>query len=352
MKKPRLRSQATVPLALDSGAHSIYNKFIALRDTSGTKLGGVSAMVKTDNGHDYLRSKDFRQYVDSYVESLSRVSDKLEFAVSLDIIYNPKASWEIYKEFTDLGLSVLPVYHYGEDIKWLKRYMDSTDHLGISGLGQHITLKDWMPFGDQAWKVVSDYRGRPLVKVHGFALTGFSVISRWPWHSVDSTRSMGSARFGSILLPMQTPDHKGYDYATKPIIVAVSGRRPHDARFVGKQHPDGVINASLKRYLESIGHTIEEAGGSYGKREEINLYFMNRCMKAVSTRHSQRMGQEWKTSFYYSGAPTVSEREFQHILNTLHNAGELERVRYLGTFYPTMRGPIRNFLRKWHGVEI
>lgn len=350
--KPLLKKEKVprivLPLALDSGAHSLYNKFLAARDSSGKRLSGAGMIDKVNL--DYIKGKDFKKYLDDYMTSLSSIKGSLEFAVTLDIIYNPEASWDLYREMRKAGHNVLPVYHYGEDVKWLKKYMAETDYIGIGGLGQYNTKQNWLPFGIQTWKTITSDKGKPLVKTHGFAMSSFDLMRRWPWYSIDSTSACTFSRMGAIMLPIH--QRGKLDYATTPIIVPLAKGRATDKKFLGHRQPGGIIHNLVLKYLEHRGQTLDQAMGSYIVRDALNLCFMNESMREISKIHSEKLGEEWNTYYYSSGNPTDSIYTFDQVLHKLQKMDALEHLRYLGTFFPNNRRAIEHFLSEWHGVKL
>ena len=346
--KPTIQ-QITMPLAIDSGAHSLYNKYLSARDSSGRQLSGISMIEQTK--WDYLKTPKFRKYLDNYMEAIRRTNRHLEFAVSLDIPYNGTASWEIFKEMTDEGLKVMPVYHYGEPPELLKKYMDRSDYIGIGGLGQYNNKQNWLPFGNRTWKMILDGKGRPRVKVHGFAMSSFDLMRRWPWYSVDSTSACTFSRMGAIMLPSHQASGT-LDYAITPIIVPLAKGRHADKKFLGHRHPGGLIHSTVVGYLETKGFTVEAATNSYIVRDAVNLSFMAECAKTLSRLHSEAMNSPWTTFYYTSGNPTDSIFTFDKVLAELRRLKALSHLKYLGTFFESNCRAIEYFLDLWHNVKL
>lgn len=75
---------------------------------------------------------------------------------------------------------IMPVYHYGEDIRVLKRYAEHTDYIGISPANDtHENVK--RRFLDQVFKVT-----QTNIRTHGLGYSSFSGLYRYPFYSVDS----------------------------------------------------------------------------------------------------------------------------------------------------------------------
>jgi hypothetical protein len=82
-----------------------------------------------------------------------------------------------------LGLDPIPVYHEGEHPVWLKRYLDEgCRYIGLSGLTSHAA-----DFFAEAWPLLLDGSGNPLVRVHAFGESRTEVLLAHPWASADSS---------------------------------------------------------------------------------------------------------------------------------------------------------------------
>lgn len=347
-RAPPPRAAGSVPMSLDSGAHSLYNRFFSAKTVSGDMVKGVQSIGMAD--FSYLKSPEFRKYLDGYMQFLVKHGRHFEFVVTLDIIYNPEATWDVYKEMKSTGLKVLPVYHYGEDVKWLKRYMEDTDYIGMGGIGQHTTKAAYVPFGERSWKIICDARGVPRVKVHGFAMSSFDFMSRWPWYSVDSTTAFTFSRMGAIMLPHKVKAGEGFNFAVTPSIFPVSLRRGKHERHIGHRSPDGHVRAAVREYLSLMHLTEEDVQQEYVARDISNLHFMNQSMRAISRIHSDRMGQQHDIFYYASGSPTATMPGFLATIEHLEENDALDHLYYLGTYFPGMRRPTTYLLERWHGV--
>lgn len=349
-KQPHLGPKCPrIPLALDSGAHSIYNQYFTARDKDGKVITGQKNIDLAD--YSFYKSEGFRTYLERYIEYLKAVpKDQYEFVVTLDVIFNPEASWEVYKEMRGHGLNVLPVYHFGEDVKWLKKYMGETDYIGIGGLGQQTTKASWLPFGERTWRTITDDKGRPLVKTHGFAVSSFDFLARWPWYSVDSTTAFTFSRMGAILLPQFTGRKEDpYNFFVTPTVVPVTAGRATHYRHALHSHPTGDILKAINGFLGQIGITLQDTVEAYMPRDTVNLHFFNRTMRALSERHSRRLGMKVSTRYYASGSPAANMDAFLATLDYLGERNDIDHLGYLGTFYKHHKYPITYLLKHWYG---
>ena len=96
-------------------------------------------------------------------------------------------TWKNYLYMKSEGLDPLPVYHYGEDAEFLERMLAyGCPYIGIGGLVGIPSDKRrlWL---DRVFTRITDDKGMPIVKTHGFGMTSVPLIFRYPWYSVDST---------------------------------------------------------------------------------------------------------------------------------------------------------------------
>ena len=179
-------------LMLDSGAHSLY----------------MSEVLHKDNNYAFFESDAFWQYIDAYCAFLKENKDHFAVYVNVDVIFNPEMSWKVQKYMEDTyKLNSIPVFHPGEDLKWLKKYLDNYGYIGIGGLGQRAMKGRWLAdTGEPAWNLICNEKGIPRIKVHGFAMTSPELIIEFPYFSVDSVtgdamvlvREFGRIRMSSM----------------------------------------------------------------------------------------------------------------------------------------------------------
>lgn len=254
----------------DSGAFSLYTKqFIGIKTDGGR--------YKNAN-YDYTKTKEFKKYLDDYIEFLHKNKKHLEVYVGLDIIGSPKLTWEIQKYMESFGLSPLPVFHIGEDFKWLKKYVDNYEYIGIGGLTKDIPKKTWIVnMGNPIFTFICDTPNRlPRVKVHGFAMTSPELLTNYPFYSADSTSWMQYGKYGLIIVPKRVPSK--YNYSCPPWVFGVTERSPK-AKKDNYAHFDNLPIMTKKlvlNYMEEKGFTVEEIKKDYTIRDDFNLeYFLD-----------------------------------------------------------------------------
>jgi hypothetical protein len=308
-------------VALDSGAHSIFNKFLAARTDTGGYVKGTHARINAK--YDFYESEKFLTYLDKFVQYAKANASKFDFVVTLDAIFNPEKTWEIWEYLLGEGLNVMPVLHYGEPLSYLKKMLERTDYVGIGGLGQDITREKFLEFGDGVFKYLGGEKTK--IKTHGFAMTAFDLLMRYPWFSVDSTTPFTFARTGALMMPKS--HYRGglweLDFLTVPYIFPVTDRRT--------THPKHVHNITdlhrnaIHAWLDYVGITLKEAE-EYEARDIANIVFMDRVQQAIQ----EKKGRPFR--FYASGKPSAADHKFPSLMEGLKRCN-VKNFYYLGTYF-------------------
>ena len=209
-----------------------------------------------DSGAFSAWTKKYRIDLDLYCSWLHNHKDGITTYANLDVIDSAKKTWDNQKYMESNDLNPLPVFHYGEDIKWLKKYINDYDHIGLGGMVP-ISNSKLVPWLDEIFsKYICDSRGRAKIKVHGFGVSGFVLIHRYPWHSIDSTSWSFTSRSGSVTVPII---HNGLiNYNIQPIDIVFSNRITRNV-FYNKH-----INYLSSRKKENIVNYFKNHGFSLG----------------------------------------------------------------------------------------
>lgn len=197
-------------LFLDSGAHSLFNE----------KVKG-----KGYTDWSYYESDHFWNYVDDYCNFILTNQHMIEVYVSVDVIFNPELSWKVQQYMEkEYGLKPMPVFHSGEDFKWFKKYMDNYEYIGIGGPGQTTTKAHWArTIGDPIFSMIcKPPHFLPSHKLHGFAITAPTLLTAYPWYSVDSSSWVQFGKYGMVVIPRSK--NGKYNYRISPYTPFVSSR--------------------------------------------------------------------------------------------------------------------------------
>ena len=288
---------------LDSGAHSLYTKHVM-------ELGGLGHGAKDkatmSQIYAFYKTPEFFAYVDQYCEFVKANKDSIDHFVNVDAIFNPKLTWRtqqyIQKEH---GLRPMPVVHHGTDKKWIDRYIeDGHDLIGLGGLGQEVTKEAYFNWADETYTHIcpasNDYK--PIVKTHGFAMTAYELLIRYPWWSVDSASWVKSGAFGMLYVPRMTAGK--FDFGKAPYTISISATMPDTEKnqnklkkqnrgaFFEKTHmtnpamqKGSSFHSQPKAMQKSILQWLDFAGVDLGSVDENG-----QCLeKGVASHYSHRV---------------------------------------------------------------
>lgn len=298
-----------IKIFLDSGAHSLLNAQVGLISTGDTvktdkkdkieftgdefidKLtvnqrisyaNKKSGAVQFFADRSFNKNKDVRKYLDDYIEFIHKYKNQLLGYVNLDIIYNAEESWENQKYMEENGLRPIPVFHYGEDFKWLKKYVDNYEYIGIGGVAGGITLQQFISsLGNKAFEYIAI--SNPKIKVHGFAVTSYNLIKQFSWYSVDSTTWLKHAAYGNVMLPKYDMKKKKFDYGTLPFRISVSDvslvKNPKTkAPHYTIAFPSEVVER-IEEYFVKIGIDSTKLKTNGLERQKANVYYYEQLLK-------------------------------------------------------------------------
>ena len=158
----------------------------AQRCTPGTELfldsGAYSALTQK-------REID----IEAYARYINETAGTWDHVASLDFIPPPEVhpdfaaekSYRNLRRLEALGCrGLIPVFHCGESLRYLERYAAEHEYIGLGrGVARGPALKSAL---DWCWSHLTDADGRPRVKVHGFGMSSYWLVARYPWYSLDS----------------------------------------------------------------------------------------------------------------------------------------------------------------------
>ena len=175
---------------LDSGGHSLYT---------------IHEIVpKHVNDYGWYKSKEFVAYIDRYCEYVKANLDGIDHYAVVDVIFRPDLTWQVQKYMEDRhGLNPVPVLHYNTPLKWFDKYLEAGyDYLGVGGLGQEAPYAVYSKWADRVFDHICPGPSRlPAVRTHGFAMTSWRLLTKYPWWSVDSSSWCKGAGYGLLFVP-------------------------------------------------------------------------------------------------------------------------------------------------------
>jgi hypothetical protein len=197
---------------------------------------------------------------EAYAEYVKTHSDIFKVCVNLDVIGDGKKSFENWKWFYDKGVKLMPVYHVGTDEKFLKKYLEKADYVGlgaIANLSATRRIKGLQKIWDS---YLLNKDGTAKVKVHGMGLTAVPILVRFPWYSVDSVSPVLQAGYGGVYFPRLENGELNY---LKLDMYKISG--------MSKAHVTGMVASYFnlpKSILKAYGKLVESYGLTVGTLKE------------------------------------------------------------------------------------
>lgn len=248
MSRLKNRKTKQIEIFCDSGAHALYNQMFR-----------KASFVRD---YSYADTPEFWDYIHKYCHYLQQYGYQFNTKVTMDVIFNPERTWEVMKMMEgEYGLSLLPVFHFGEDIKWLYKYMDNYDYIGIGGLGQEVPKSKFVYYADRIFKDICDDNGFAKIRTHGFAMTSIDLMLRYPWYSVDSTSWLVSERYALLIVPKMR--NGKFFYGISPEMVSVSMRHSKSKNHM--RHFSPMVRKAVHQFAEEVG------GFKLGKSEFITV---------------------------------------------------------------------------------
>lgn len=218
-----------------------------------------------DSGAFTAFTKNVTIDIGEYCDFINRYNDKVTVASSLDAIGDPQKTYDNFHEMLKRGVNTIPVFHCREDFDWLRRYV-AEGHTYIALGGMVPEHKGWVAkWLEQVWRFLVDEQGLPTVKVHGFGMTIFSLMEKYPWHSCDSSSWSYGGRFGAMLLIWQN-GARGWVYI---------GENHGTRKIWGERHYSTLAD-EYKEYvdgfLKSVGSpTIEQLKANTNELNDHNI---------------------------------------------------------------------------------
>lgn len=256
--------------------------FSQLNERSGIKYWIVNKKPQSklfvDSGAYTAYTKGVAVDVNSYIEYINQITDYLTIFAQVDkipgmfnrpksreeILEAPKLSWYNYLYMRDKLKQpdkLIPIFHQGEDYKWLHNMLEWTDdkghHIPYIGISPAVDMPCIEQFLNDSFRIISE-SSNPNVKTHAFGMTQLSLLEKYPYYSADSTSWLKSGSMGSIYTPWG--------------MVYVSDRRDFDSNYIFNKHKEA--QERILDYVKSFGFSIEEVRTDYVKRLIINVQYL------------------------------------------------------------------------------
>jgi hypothetical protein len=186
-----------------------YFKRLNMAEFLRKVFGEVFPSVFLDSGAWSAFTMGVTIKLDDYIGYCHANAPSLWTYCNLDDMKQPEITLANQREMERQGLSPMPVFHVGEDFKYLEAYAAEYDHVAIGRI---------VPFTGRP-KVIIPYLGKCFrivagrAKVHGLGVSNTTLLRLFPWATTDSSAWGSGFRFGAVhLFDPLSGDFKGFGY--------------------------------------------------------------------------------------------------------------------------------------------
>ncbi len=247
---------------LDSGAFTLR--------TTSVKWGQENSRP----WRDFYETDEFWKYMDDYAAFIKEHQVAIDLYANVDVIPDPELTYRNQKYLEKKHhLSPVPVVHYPTDVRWLERYIDEGYELiGLGGLVRKDVKLSKSLWLDRCFRLICDNtKHLPIVKIHGFGVTNYPMLIRYPWWSVDSVTWAKVGGFGGILVPHKRKGQFTFDEI--PYKISMSRESKGRDHYWSMSPQEQEI---IREWLEFIGVPL----GKIVEGEVVE--------EGVVTRHTER----------------------------------------------------------------
>ena len=177
-----------------------YFKKSNLTELMAKYFGDKTPTIFIDSGAFSAATQGVEINMNEYCDFLKQFESMLTLYANLDVIGDPVKTYENQKTMEAAGLKPLPVFHTGESLDWLKRYIaEGYDYIALGGMVGYArdrkSLITWMSacFNEAA-------KSKHKINFHGFGMTNWDLMRAYPWKSVDSSSWCSGFRYGQVYL--------------------------------------------------------------------------------------------------------------------------------------------------------
>ena len=269
-----------------------------------TRLGNAGFLL--DSGAYSAWSKGVEIDIDEYAQFLLEHQDYLSYFVNLDVIPPANArgdveirdadqacqkGWENYNYLIKKGVDrdkLVHVFHQGDDYKWLDYFVkEGVQYIGLSPRKRKKSIKEKLAWLDTCMRHVTDRKGFPVVKLHGFGVSSWRIMVMFPWYSVDTFAFVQRATLGYAEFPLIRNGEARYD--VPPLTIAVTPDNKSAKHSLYDSHTPMHTNMFLE-YLKSTQFPLgkSEYTEEDGERVEvviepgvINDHFIRCCFNSL-----------------------------------------------------------------------
>ena len=235
-----------------------------------------------DSGAFSVHTKGIELNVDEYIDYINSIDDDIHIFAQVDkipgefgkektkeqILEAPKLSWDNYLYMKEKVVSrdkLLPIFHQGEDFKWLHNMLEYThedgshiSYIGISPANDK-SAKEKEIFIHKCFNIIKK-SSNPSVKTHAFGMTSKWILERYPFTSADSTSWLMTGANGNIMTPYG--------------VILVSDKKLSEPSLIMNMPDEAQKN--IQHFVEKLGYTLESAMCDYKVRMCINISYLKK----------------------------------------------------------------------------
>ena len=220
--------------------------------------------------------------IDDYIEFINS-NTRPDLYASFDVIPRPLTT-ETAKNSAEQSLNnylymldkldkpekLIPVYHYGEDFKYLEKILElKPNYIAFGGRGG-ISTKYLYTCLDTFFDILKGSN----VKTHAFGITVLNLLEQYPFTSADSTSYQKVATMGGIFV----------ESLNTTIKISTSTLNDNNHYQYQKEDIKKLINEEIEKY----GYNLQDLQTSTNRRIEFNVDYFTRWAENYQYKPRQK----------------------------------------------------------------
>lgn len=160
------------------------------------KYPGFKFDIFVDSGAFTASTKGTRIKLAAYTRWIRQNAAHIDAYMNLDVIGNAAGTRRNQEVLEAEGLTPVPAFHWGSDPVEFDRYVECYPRVALGGIVPLLKTPDRLvPYLDDLFN--RGLKRRADLKLHGLGMTSWSLLTRYPWDSVDSSSWVAGAKFAT-----------------------------------------------------------------------------------------------------------------------------------------------------------
>lgn len=193
---------AAAESALKELNHAGVNHMLISMANGKRQIPKVPAMFKDysliiDSGaFTYAKKKGIT--LEQWIKEASNITSNLinYELISLDVIGNAPKTKENWDALKDIFPGIVPTFHVGSDLLFLKQYANSTSRICIGGMVPYKS--EMQTLRKELNKIFSLFSKDSMPRFHAFGYFSQEILDNYPWYSADASTWQNYSRFGEF----------------------------------------------------------------------------------------------------------------------------------------------------------